>query len=113
MEIKNIKEKDKNNLDILIKNLESKELNVDLRGSVKESSDYNDIDLNVWDTKKDYRENRNIISGCLTEINAKEIDFNFIPTTWVTGRWRFKINETYFDLIYTPSGPHFQGYVQI
>ncbi len=111
MTFEHIKEKDKNNLGILIKALESKELKAGIRGSASRYSEYHDIDLNVWDSRKDYRDNPKLIDETLKNVKATQISFsnNFLAT-WVQGRWRFKINESEFDLIYTAWGPSFVGY---
>lgn len=114
MDTKFIRLEDKESLDKLIEALRLEELEADLRGSATTKSTYQDIDLNVWDTRKAYRGRREIIDGLLKTINAEEINFSppACNTTWITGKWRFKINKTEFDLIYTPWGPSLQGYAK-
>ena len=110
-EFKFIKEKDKLNLLAVIKVLEFEELKISLRGSSAVSSDYQDIDLNVWDTRKHHRENKEVIEKTLRDLGVKNIGFrDQFKATWIRGRWYFNYNDTHFDLIYTPWGESLIGY---
>ncbi len=110
-QFKHLKEKDEKELLDLISILEKEDLKAELRGSAVFTSDYYDLDLNVWDTRTQYRDNREIINDCLKKANAKEVYFSSpVAATWMVGRWMFHINETKFDIIYTPWGSSMKGY---
>ena len=122
-----LKEKDQKNLDALLAFLEANKMRGELRGSAvvakavpnesKKSVKYHDLDLNVWDAEEKgpgYHSGRKAIDNFLNKIGINK--FHFTPSvaaTCVEGRWEFEYKGTKFDVVYTPTGPSFLGYVAV
>lgn len=110
-----LRKKDQKNLEDFLALLETKKMRGELRGSAASGNpDYKDLDLNVWDAEErgpGYRLGREAINKFLKYLGIKKVDFSTpIPATWCEGRWQFDYKGTKFDLMYTPTGPRFQGY---
>ena len=119
-----LKEKDQKNLDALIAFLETAGMRASLRGSAAvaknettQKSTYHDLDLNAWDAEEKglgYRLVKIAMDEFLKSVGAKSIKHsNPVMATWCEGRWQFKYKETEFDIMYTPMGPRFDGYVLV
>ena len=110
-----LKEKDQKNLENFLAFLETNKMRGELRGSAAAGkSDYNDLDLNVWDAEEKgpgYFFGKGAINKFLNKIGAENINYRcFFSATWCEGLWAFDFNGTKFDISYTPSGPRFVGY---
>ena len=114
---KHIREKDKGNLAKLLFELEDSGFQSELRGSATYRRDYSDIDLNVWNEEKEglgYKFGRAAMDKFVERLGAKEIQVSHpYMASWVEGRWYFNLNETKFDIIYTPRGKSLIGYGEL
>lgn len=114
-EAKNLKEKDKINLENFIALLEAGKMRAELRGSASVGNpNYKDLDLNVWDAEEEgpgYRLGRKAMDNLLKSVGAKKIKFSIpFAATWCEGRWQFDFLGTEFDVMYTPGGNRLAHY---
>ncbi|MBI2103173.1 hypothetical protein HYT55_04995 [Candidatus Woesearchaeota archaeon] len=102
---------DQVNVRDVLRFLDTAGVNVRLAGSALERTDYDDIDLGVWN-KQRRGDVGNVVKNLFVELGVTNHTRTHVAATWVRDWVEFEYKGTRFDLIYCPSSEWYLGYLK-